>query len=295
MLTLPNGKKIDFLCSSGALGFTGNGYWWEKPFFWMKWIRPEELTIITKTLTYAPRKGNYRWWKPWETFCLIKNGTVNALDLPNPGYKQWVENYYSQARCYKVIVSIAPESVDEAKEIAGALSMLQDLVAIEVNVSCPNFPSSLEDCNRFSRNLSVAIVETVVKHCSHPVIVKLGVPYMDLCRALDKKVAAFDLINSVPWNVVFPKKPSPLWSSAGGLFAGGVSGSLIKEYSREALRQVLPVCRTPIITGGGIDSLAEVRLRAVMGARAFTFGTLFLRHPSLPNKIAKDWRENRRL
>lgn len=60
MLTLPNGKTIDFLCSSGALGFTGDGYWWEKPFFWLKWIRPEELTIITKTLTYLPRKDNYQ-------------------------------------------------------------------------------------------------------------------------------------------------------------------------------------------------------------------------------------------
>lgn len=290
MLTLPNGKKIDFLCAAGALGFTGDGYWWEKPFFWMKWIRPEEFTIITKTLTYEPRKGNYKWWRPWETFRFVEDGTVNALGLPNPGYKQWVEYYYPKTRCYKVIVSIAPDSVDKAKEMAGALSTLQDLVAVEVNVSCPNFSPSLEDCNRFSKNLSIAIVETVAKHCNHPVIVKMGVPYMDLCRAIDKKVAAFDLINSVPWDMVFPKKRSPLTP-----FQGGVSGKLIKEHAREALRQVLPITRTPIITGGGIDSLAEVRMRAVMGARAFTFGTLFLRHPSLPNKIAKDWRDNRRL
>jgi len=284
MLTLPNGQKIDFLCSSGALGYTGRGYLWEKPFFWMKWIRPEELTIITKTLTYTPRKGNYRWWKPWETFRLIKDGTVNALGLPNPGYKQWVETYYPQARCYKVIVSIAPESVDEAREMAGALSTLKDLVAIKVNVSCPNTTQATLD-------EAVAIVETVAQNPKHPVIAKMGVPfYVDLCRALDKKVAAFDLINSVPWDIACPKKRSPLHP-----FKGGVSGHRIKEYAREALRKIIPICRTPVITGGGIDSLAEVRMRAVMGARAFTFGTVFLRHPSVPNKIAKDWRENRRL
>jgi dihydroorotate dehydrogenase (NAD+) catalytic subunit len=283
MLTLPNGKKIDFLCASGALGFTGHGYWWEQPFFWMKWIRPEELTIISKTLTSKPCQGKYRWWNPLRTFRLISGGTVNNLGLPNPGYKQWIESYYPKTCGLSVIVSIAPDSVAEAKEMAGALASLRGLVAVEINLSCPNVSTPHLD-------ELVAIAETVAAHSGHPTIAKLGVPYLDLCRALDRKVDAFDLINSVAWSYVFPGRLSPL-----GRSIGAVSGTPIKELAREALRRVIPICRTPVITGGGIDSLEEVRLRAVMGARAFTFGTIFLRHPSWPNRIAKDWREGRRL
>jgi dihydroorotate dehydrogenase len=48
------------------------------------------------------------------------------------------------------------------------------------------------------------------------------------------------------------------------------------------------LCReTPIISGGGIDSYEEVVLRKCLGAKAFSFGTLFLQKPWLPNRIIK--------
>lgn len=58
MIELSNGYKLDFLASSGALGYDGKGYWWEQPLRWIKLLDINKFTPITKTLTYAHREGN---------------------------------------------------------------------------------------------------------------------------------------------------------------------------------------------------------------------------------------------
>ncbi len=280
MITLSNGHKLDFLCSSGALGLDGNGYLWEWPFRWVGALRPEEFTIITKTLTARPRQGNFRWWCPWRCVRFIPGGVVNAVGLTNFGLPDWIKRYYPVTRRngYKVIVSISPESLDEAKSMAGALSRLRGIVAIEINLSCPNTIVS---------DNPVEITETVINNTNHPIIVKLGYNnYKTLSRELDQKVEAFDLLNSVPWNIIFPDKKSPLAHLGGG----GVSGPVAKEYGRDAIRDCATI-RTKIMSGLGIDSVDEVLTRHVMGARAFTFGTAFMKTPWLPNHIASQCRQ----
>jgi dihydroorotate dehydrogenase len=288
LIELPNGHKMDFLCASGALGLDGCGYIWEKPLFYLGIIRPEELTIITKTLTYLPEKGNLRWYCPWKCFRFIEEGTINSVGLTNPGIDWWVKRFHTFPK-YKFIVSIRPKNIREAVQMAKALDPL-DIVGIEVNASCPN------TAEIFSADKICAITLATAVACRHPVILKLGYtdPYIQICQSLDGMIAAFDLINSVPWPVVYPGKASPIKP-----LVGGVSGNAIKQFAREALWKVRVVTnKTPIISGGGIESYREVILRTCMGADAITFGTLFLKRPWLPNSIAnkcrKVWKNVRR-
>jgi len=284
MIHLHNGQHIDFLCASGALGFDGRGYLWEKPLIYFNIIRPHELTIITKTLTLEPRPGNLRWWSPWKCFRFIPNGTVNCVGLSNPGLGWWLRRFPSFPK-YKYVVSIAPASVREALLMTSDLNELP-LVGVEFNASCPN----TED---WSADKVCAITLAVAIGSKHPVFVKLGYTqnYIQICEQLDGSVAAFDLINSVPWSAVFPDQASPLEP------AGGVSGAVIQARAKDALWKIKTVTtKTPIISGGGIDSEREVITRRCMGAQAWTFGTIFLRRPWLPNQIAsscrKLWRSN---
>lgn len=86
MIKLSNGRKLEFLVSSGALGYDGKGWPWEWPLRWAGLLRPEEFTAVTKTLTLEPRKGNLRWYKPWDVLRPLGNGNwVNAIGLTNPG------------------------------------------------------------------------------------------------------------------------------------------------------------------------------------------------------------------
>jgi dihydroorotate dehydrogenase (NAD+) catalytic subunit len=271
MIILHNGYKLDFVVASGALGFDGKGYWWDQPFRWLGYLKPEEFTIITKTLTFAPQRGNYVWWHPWSSVRLLFGGSiVNKIGLTNPGIDYWIENIYPKLN-YNTIVSICPESTARAAYMAKLLDKLKNIVGLEINVSCPNTEKGEE---------AVQIVHAFLNNTSHPVIVKLGYDkeIVNVCKALDNSVAAFDLINAVPWEVVYPDVKSPL-------DGGGVSGRAIKDMAVDALVRVKAVCDTPIISGGGICDEEEIYWRFALGADAVAIGTMLLHKPWLPNKI----------
>jgi dihydroorotate dehydrogenase (NAD+) catalytic subunit len=274
-----NGNKVKYTCSSGALGFDGKGYFWEQPFRWLGLLNPQEFTIITKTLTLQPRKGNLRWWCPWRTFRFIEGGTINAISLTNPGIDWWIKNCYPKMKGTQVIPSVYPHTINEATEIVRKLDLLRDLTAIEFNLSCPN-TSELPQINK--------MLDVIRDFTDLPVIVKLGwsasLLLEETCQAIEDKVAAFDLINAVPWYIINKKDSSPL-SKYG--FNGGVSGEIIRTYARDALLRVNRITKVPIISGGGIFSKEEADWRFQSGADAVSFGTLFLRRPWMPNKIVQ--------
>ena len=284
MIELSNGRHFEYCCASGALGFIGDskylGYWWEQPLHAMGFIEPQNLVLITKTLTFEPRVGNLKWWCPWRCVRPLGGGNfVNAVGLTNPGYRWWISNCYSQcmAKSYSVIVSIAPQTIDEAMQMAIILDECRGLVGIEVNVSCPNVEhdSGVEHICK--------LVRAVTAWTSLPVIVKLNYldPYPEICEELDDgSIDAFDLINTVKFSHVYPGRKSPL--AKYGL-EGGVSGPAIRPYARLALKTVKEMdIRTPIITGGGLD-YQEMRERDGL-ADAFAFGTIFLRRPWQPRQ-----------
>lgn len=286
MIEFHNGHKFDFGCASGALGFYGDGWWYEQPWRWCGLLDPHAFTIIIKTLTYGPVKGNYVWWKPWTCIRLLPNGSVvNAVGLTNPGYEWWLGSPYEhiRRRGYKVIVSIAPNNELEAAAMAAAFEH-KKIAGIQVNVSCPNVTHNSQ------LDYVCSMIHTVTKCTSHPVLVKLAYQddYMGVCKALDGKVAAFELINAVPFKLVHPKKLSPLsrWG-----YSGAVSGRDIAKMSKEALVNVKRAgIKTPIVSGGGIDSWEEVRERDALEADAQVFGSVFIRKSWLPNRIVKRYR-----
>jgi dihydroorotate dehydrogenase (NAD+) catalytic subunit len=283
MIELGN-KKVDFIAASGALGLDGSGWWWEKPLRWAGLLRPEEFTIITKTLTYRPCRGHLDMWKPWQCVRFIPGGTVNSVGLTNPGIFHWIEFCYPEMmkQGLQFIPSIWPNSPKEAENMAKTLDKLPGLTAIEINVSCPN----TEDGSNYDR-----ILQKIRDNTSHPLIVKIGwhSPIEGVCKKWSKEIQAFDVINAVPWNTVFPDKETPL---AKYNLIGGVSGSPIKAYGRTALKRAREVTDTPIISGGGIDGYEEACYRFDMGANAVAIGVLFLRSPWLPNMIVSKYRKN---
>lgn len=285
-IELRNGHQFNVCCASGALGFIGDGYWWEQPLRKLGLIQPAQLTLITKTLTFNPRVGNLKGWCPWRCVRLLPGGnTVNAVGLTNPGFFWWTTACYHRVmeKGYDVILSLGPESERESEIMAIYLSThCQGLKGVELNVSCPNVEhdDGVEHV--------VRIVEAFLKSSTHPVIIKLGVqnPYLDICKSLDGKVDAFDLINAVPWQTVFPGQPSPL--SKYGL-VGAVSGPVIAPFARDALASVKNAgVKTPIISGGGITGLEEIRNRP---ADAFSIGTLFLHRPWKPKSVVRELRD----
>lgn len=283
MIRLSNGVELDFLAASGALGFDGRGWPWEWPHRWLGKLRPQEFAIVVKTLTLRPRRGNLRWYRPWSSIRLLRDGVVNAVGLTNPGLDWWIHSCYPRMRRsgYTTIVSVFPGTPEEAGEMAVRLRDLE-VAAVELNASCPNTGHEIAAADEVIR-LGERLTES-----KHPLIVKLSVghPFGRLARDLDGVAEAITAINSVPWNMIYGDQRSPL----AGLGGGGVSGPPVRAFARRAVEELVTSGHIPVIAGGGIYTAADIKEMECIGASAFAFGTLFLRSPGVPNRLAVEYR-----
>ncbi len=282
MIRLSNGHEFEYATASGALGFDGRGWPWEKPLIKLGFMDPSLFTIFTKTTTFDRRKGNLCLYKPWTCIRLIKDGVNNAVGLTNPGFMVWRDTY-GFAICFdksNIIASINQEENLERIELMA--TMLNDirLVGAELNLSCPTFKHQT-DMEKFQTQAEKSC-EILATKCRHPLLVKLSVTHpMTLVNRLAPYAQAFD-INSVPWNVVFPKKTSPLVKHGGG----GVSGKAAQSHTWNYLSMLIQNTKVPII-GCSVweyDDITRLRRR---GAQAISFGAIHIPHPTLPTKFVK--------
>jgi dihydroorotate dehydrogenase (NAD+) catalytic subunit len=210
-------------------------------------------------------------------------GMLNSVGLQGPGVEHWVEHELPglRARGARVIASIWGRTVDD---YAVATKMLDpahnDLIAVEVNVSCPN----LEDRARMfahSVDATSAVTRTVIEHARGlPVLVKLSPNVTDVREiagaAVDAGATGLTLVNTVLGLVVDAELRRPMLGAGGG----GLSGPAIKPI---ALRVVADVARelpsVPIIgTGGVVTGLDAVEM-LLAGASAVGVGTATFRDP----------------
>ncbi len=279
MISLSNGEELRFVSASGALGYDGRGWPWEWPFRWTGLLDPSRFANITKTLTLSPRKGNFRWYR--SCVKILKNkSVVNAFGLSNPGIDWWLQKVDPKLNPkYKIILSIAPFTLKEASILADKTNQAQNIIAVEVNVSCPN---TTRLCTQ--TETSLRMLRTFKKKCRYPLIAKIGYTYPDkLIPELGSLVEAIDAINTVPWNIVFPDKKSPFERFGGG----GVSGRAIQKYGQRKVRKIIKLTSTPVIGGAGIFNLKDADQMKKAGAKALSLGVAFLFNCATPNKIAR--------
>lgn len=273
MLILPNGHRSWFIAASGAMAWF-NGWPWEQPLRWCGVYNPDDFITITKTLTWNGRVGNLKLWKWWRCIRFLPGGNVvNSVGLTNKGLTWWLFNYYDRIKPskHRIIVSVLLEDPSEAKTVGEFLSYLPNIIGVQLNVSCPNIK---HDSNA---DYICSVTKSFMRWCHHPVILKLGYQddFVTICRQLDGQVAAFELINAVPWDLVYPGKQSPLHKYG---LVGAVSGPVIAPFARAALQLTREAgVKGQIASGGGIRTCAEIQERYNRKANAFVFGTHFLR------------------
>lgn len=286
MIQFKNGHQLTFCNGSGALAFTGKGWWWEAPLRWTGLLDPHAFTVVAKTVTYLPVKENLSLLHPWTCVRLAKRdglvGATNAVGLTNPGLPHWIAKQYPVAKKmgYQIAVSVKPSGLREAALMRICLKGI-DLAYIEVNVSCPNHEAVeglVPIMGQFSK-IGTPIVMKLSESQVVPTVVTAVEPFVD----------AFHAINTIPWKDTFVDA-SPIEHYKHKL-PGGVSGQHIKERALEAVRKLKEMTQKPIIGGGGIFCLEDVYAFQNAGADAFSIGTLFLVRPWMPNRIVKEYRQ----
>ena len=283
---LSNGRVIDYVAASGALEFNGKGWPWERPLAWAGLIKPELFTIVVKTLTRRERKGNLRMWKPWECVRLLPNGgAVNKVGLTNPGFDWFLHMVlpYLDLQKYRIVVSLYGTQED-LEYMAEMLSIYPQIMAIEINASCPNTGHGMPSSDDVIR-----AVRAVKFKSNLPVIVKVSVTqdYLAIAEGL-RGIAEAIALNSIPWEVVFPGEKSPLWKlekrvGGGG---GGVSGKPAQERNWKAVHELALQGILPVIAPS-IMAFEDLQIVRRLGAATVSFGTLFLCKPWMPTSIVE--------
>lgn len=287
MIKLSNGHAFEYMAASGALSFNGKGWLWEQPWRWIGLLDPTLFTSVTKTLTLRPKEGNLRWYNPFQCLRLVNGGVVNAVGLSNPGVDWWCKKIGPSVKSTKIplVASIFGEP-EELAEIARILNNF-DLVGLEINASCPNTETCiLQDTARV-----IASCKAVKTNSHLPLILKVSVTHdvSLIVKEIENLVEAIS-INSVPWAIVFPNRQSPLESLGGG----GVSGKAAQPFTWGLVHKLTKLTVVPIIAPSvwDFDDLGKVR---GLGAKAVSFGSVFMCHPWRPTLYIRKERRLRQL
>ena len=202
-------------------------------------------------------------------------GMINAVGLQGPGVSAWLTGDLAELRdCgAHVVVSIWGRSVDDyarAADLLGAAGA--EVVAVEVNLSCPNLEGR-RGIFAHDPELSAAVI-TASLACGRPLWAKLSANtdrVVDVADAVRQAGAeAVTLINTLLGMVIDPETRHPVLGAGGG----GYSGVPIHPV---AVRTVFDVHAAhpdlPIIGVGGVSNgLGAVELM-LAGASAVQVGT----------------------
>jgi dihydroorotate dehydrogenase (NAD+) catalytic subunit len=227
--------------------------------------------------------------KPAPRLHMTAAGMVNAVGLQGPGMEAWTARDLPALRATgaRVIASVWGHTVDD---FARAAAMLDDadVVAVEVNASCPNL-HSLDEQNAIWAHDARATGEVVraVRGATRlPVFVKLSPNVTDLTviarAAVDAGADGLTLVNTVLALVVDAETRRPVLGGGGG----GLSGPAIKPIALRAVRTVTRALPdVPVIGTGGVQSGVDAVEMLLAGASAVAVGTANFREPRAPYRV----------
>ncbi len=232
--------------------------------------------VVVKSLSADPWPGN-----PSPRVCAVPGGMLNGVGLQGPGVAAWLidELPALEASGARVVVSIWGRRVEDYARAASLLAQVPAcVVAVEVNVSCPN----LEDRSRMFAHSPTATGAVVAASgaCRRPLWAKLSPNTSDLLAVAEAALAsgaeALTLTNTLLGLAIDTERRAPVLGAAGG----GLSGDALHSV---ALRAVYD-CRAAfpgagIVGVGGVsDGLGAVRM-LLAGADAVQVGTATLADP----------------
>jgi dihydroorotate dehydrogenase (NAD+) catalytic subunit len=225
--------------------------------------------IVVKGLSLKPRLGN-----PPPRIMETAGGMLNSVGLQNIGVEAFIAEKLPYLRNYdvSVIANIYGETYAEYSKVAGKLSSVKGVHALEVNVSCPNVKKgglSFGD----DPKAAAEVTRRVKGETNLPVIVKLTPNVTDIAKvaeAVEKAGAdAVSLINTLTGMSVDLKTRAPHLKN----ITGGLSGPAIKPVALRMVWQVVRRVSIPVIGIGGIMNAEDALEFLILGAKAVQIGT----------------------
>ena len=241
--------------------------------------------LVTKGISPKPRFGNAT-----PRICETASGMLNSIGLENVG----VEGFRTEKLPYlskagtKVIVNFFGVTFDEYVACGEALSAMDGVDALEMNVSCPNIKAGGIEFGTDARVLA-ELVRACRPVIRKPLWIKLTPNTSDIV-ALAKACAdggadGLSIINTITGMAIDVKTRRPKIATT----FGGLSGPAIKPI---ALRMVHQVRRAgvplPISGIGGIQNAPDAIEFFLAGASTVQLGTQNFVDPDAAARLVGD-------
>lgn len=253
---------------------------------------PTGLGAVTvKSVAAFPWGGN----PPLRVSEAPGGGMLNSVGLPGPGVDAWIEHDLPALERLgaRVIASIWGRSVEEYASAARPLkAVAHRLLALEVNLSCPNVEAR-NDVFAHSAQATHGAMHAVVDAIGDavPIFAKLSPNVTDIVEiaraAVDAGANGLTLVNSVMGLAIDVDTRAPRLGAGGG----GFTGAPIKPVALRAVWEVSrEFPRVPIIGTGGVTTGVDAIEMMLAGATAVGVGTATFAEPRATLRIVDEMR-----
>jgi dihydroorotate dehydrogenase (NAD+) catalytic subunit len=234
-------------------------------------------TFVTKTVTPLPREGN-----PPPRIAETEHGMLNSIGLQNPGIDAFVRDHLPRLEVLGVPlwVSVGGFSASDYALVCEQLDGYESIVAIELNLSCPN----VEEAPETSAEL-VAAARAVT---SKTLYAKLSPAISDIAESARSVAAAgadgLSLVNTLRALALDETTLRPRLGRA----IGGYSGPALKPVALAAVYACARAVNIPIVGMGGITTGLDALELVAVGARAVALGTVLFAEPDATARVRRE-------
>ena len=237
--------------------------------------------LVVKGTTLKNREGN-----PYPRMAETASGMLNSVGLQNKGISYFTDNTLPLIRKYDtaLIVNVNGSTIEEYVELSGIINELEDIDAIELNISCPNVKMG---GMAFGTHLPTAekVIREVRKVYKKSLMVKLSpnvTSIADFARLAEAEGAdSVSLINTLLGMAIDSQTRKPVLAT----ITGGLSGPAIKPVALRMVWQTARAVKIPVIGMGGIMNASDALEFLIAGATAIQVGTAMFIEPTAPVDI----------
>jgi dihydroorotate dehydrogenase (NAD+) catalytic subunit len=238
--------------------------------------------VVVKSLAAEPWAGN-----PPPRVREAPAGMVNSIGLQGPGVTAWLADDLPGllAARARVVASIWGRTVDQYEAAAALLAGAPDaVVAVEVNLSCPNLDGG-SDLFAHDPELAAAAISATAA-CGRPRWAKLSPNTSELVAVAgavaDAGAEAVTLVNTVQATLAGDGWGGLRFGGGGG----GLSGPAIHPVAVRAVHEVRAAHPDlPIVGVGGVTGAESALDLLTAGAGAVQVGTATFADPGAPIRV----------
>lgn len=244
--------------------------------------------IIVKGTTLNPRQGN-----DYPRMVETASGMLNCVGLQNKGVDYFCEHIYPEIKDIdtNIIVNVSGSSPEDYAECAARVNALDNIPAIELNISCPNVKQGGMAFGVTCEG-AASVVKAVRARYDKTLIVKLSpnvTDIADIAMAVEAEGAdSVSLINTLMGMAIDIEKRRPMLS----IGTGGLSGPAVKPVALRMVWQVAKAVKIPVVGLGGICNARDAIEFFMAGATAIEIGTANFIDPEVTIKVRDgidDW------